>query len=149
MEVPALFGIAVCVMLLIVWVSCDHVRQKLGLLLLFAWASTNLAVNTLGFERAPLLVPSMDAAIAIFVAMLGYTNRSRVAAVIFGIYVVVGATHVAAFVFHAQGTYNYYATLNVAFASQLIILGASSARLAFHRWTVRSRERLRPHIARG
>jgi hypothetical protein len=148
MDTSSMFGLAVIAVLLLAWSSDDHVRQKLALLLLFAWASTNIAVDFMGFGHAPLVIPSLDAVAAILVALVGYTNRSALAAIIFILYAMVGLTHITAFVFHAQGTYNYYASLNVLFACQLIILGASSAWMGFHRWAVRGRERPRPHLAR-
>ncbi len=148
MDIATMFGVAIVAVTLFAWSSDDHVRQKLALLLLFAWASTNIAVDFLGFGHAPLVIPSLDAVAAILVALVGYVNRSALAAIIFAIYAMVGLTHITAFVFHAQGTYNYYASLNTLFACQLIILGASSAWMVFHRWTDWGRERSRPHPAR-
>ena len=58
MDASEAFGLAVMTMLACAWLSGDHVRQKLALLLLLAWASTNLAVNYLGFARAPLITPT-------------------------------------------------------------------------------------------
>lgn len=148
MDLASLFGIAVLVMLLLVWASGDHVRQKLGILLLFAWAGSNLAVGFWGFTHAPLVIPSLDAAVAIAMAIVGYTNKSRIALILFAIYVFVGAVHVGAFALRAEMTYNYYATLNAAFALQLIALGVSAARLVVYRWAVWGGERLRPYPAR-
>ena len=148
MDIATLFGMAVCLMLLLTWASDDHVRQKLGLLLLGAWAASNLAVNYMGVGNAPLVIPSLDALVAIVVAVVGYSARSRIALIIFAIYAFVGAVHVVALVMRAEMTYNYYAALNVLFACQLITLGASSAWVAFHRWAGWSGKRLRPHLAR-
>lgn len=142
------FALAVFATMLCAWWSGDHVRQKLALLLMLDWAATNLAVNYLGFERAPLVMPSLDAFVAILVVLVGYAHKSRVSLVVFGIYGLVGLAHVAAFIFRTQGTYNYYATLNAEFASQLIVVGGSGAWMAFHRWTDWSRERLHPYSAR-
>lgn len=147
-DISSLFGLAVCAMLLLVWVSDDHVRQKLGLLLLFAWTGSNLTVNMMGFTHAPLVIPSLDAMVAVLVALIGYAHKSKLALAIFVIYAFVGTVHITALIMRAEMTYNYYAILNGAFALQLSILGASSAWHSLSRWTAWGGERLRPHPAR-
>lgn len=148
MDAPSIFGLAVCATLLLSWASDNHVSQKLGLLLLFAWAGSNLAVNMMGFNRAPLVIPSLDALVAILVAVVGYAHKSKLALAIFVIYALVGAVHVTALIMRAEMTYNYYAILNGAFALQLSILGASGAWHSLSRWTAWGGERLRPYPAR-
>ena len=145
----AVYGLLVAATLLAAWASDSHVCQKLGLLLLFDWAATNLAVNYMGFEQAPLLVPTLDGIAAILVAMVGLRNGSRAALAVFCLYGLVGLVHVVGFASHNQGTYTYYAALNVLFLLQLITVGGTSAA----RITIRARvpgrdKRLRPDPAR-
>ncbi len=148
MDISTMFGLAVATTLLLAWLLGDHVQQKLAILLLFAWASTNLAVNYLGFGRAPLVVPSLDALVAILVALVGYRNRSIVALVVFAGYAIVGVVHVVAFAAHETATYDYYETLNILFALQLMTVGASSAWTSLRTRFPRGHQRSRSHSPR-
>ena len=142
------YGLVVGLVMLLALGSHEHVRQKLAILFLVDWISTNLAVDLMGFSRAPLLIPSLDAVVAILVATIGYKNRSTIALVVFLLYVIVGGVHVGAFILHAQETYAYYATLNMVFLAQLLAVGGSSAWLAIRRRPDRRRQRVRPYPAR-
>jgi hypothetical protein len=146
--IPFLYGLAVAAMLACVWLSRSPVLQKTGLLLMYAWALSNLAVDWLGFERAPLLVPSLDAIIAILIAITGYRSRSRLSLVVFGIYAIIGSIHVWALLTQMQETYTYYATLNLLFLSQLLILGGSGAWLALRSRAAGGHQRLGPYHPR-
>lgn len=126
------FGIGVALVLFLAWTSGSHVHQKLSLLFLFAWSVSNVVVELVGFTDAPLLIPSLDAVMAILVAVLGYRYRNPTSIAIFTLYLLVGAVHVVAFILHLQGTYTYYATLNLLFLVQLLTVGGSSAWLALH-----------------
>lgn len=142
------FGLLVAAVLLAAMVSDDHVRQKLSLVMLGAWGTSNLAVASLGFQHAMLVIPYLDLAAAIVVAVTGYTSRSASALVVFLIYGAALFTHVAMFTLHEQGTFTHYTLTGYMFLAQLLTVGASSAWLAVRRWSDRSRERLRPFHAR-
>lgn len=137
------------VVLLTSLTSASEALQKIALLLLTAWASTNASVHLLGFTDAPLLIPSIDVVVAMAVALVGYRYRSRIALVVFSLYLAVSALHVVAFVSRWEGGYAYYAALNALFLAQLISVGAPGAWLAIHRWVAARRERARPHPALG
>lgn len=145
MDIGSMYGILVALVVGLTWLGRDHVTQKLGILLLTAWASTNIVVNYMGFEQAPLLNPSIDAVIAILVAALGYTHRSRLALVVFLLYVVVGATHVIAWANHDQETRAYYDVLGILFLAQLFAVGGVGGRLALVHWFASRDPRFRPH----
>lgn len=149
MDASTVFGLLSTAVLVLALTSDFHVFQKLGLILLLAWATTNIAVEMLGFAQAPVVIPSLDAAFAIIVATIGYINRSRVALVVFLLYALVGSVHVGAFVLHKQATYGYYATLNVLFLAQLLTVGAASGRMAVCRWIAFGRQRFRLDPSRG
>lgn len=148
MSLSTAFGLVTAIVVLLSLASRSHVFQKIALLLLGAWATTNIAVELLGFVKAPLIVPSLDAVFAILVAAVGYANRSRIALFVFLLYALVGCEHVVAFVLRVQSTYWYYATLDVLFLAQLLIVGAASGWMALRHRTDRSYQRLRPHLAR-
>lgn len=141
--IPTAFGAGVGLTLLLSWWSRSHVMQKLALLLLAAWATSNVAVNLMGFDQAPMLIPSIDCAVALLVALVGFRNRSVIALAVFCLYVAVGLVHVVGFASYNQGTYTYYAILNVLFLLQLIIVGGSSARMAVRPRIYRRDKRLR------
>lgn len=141
------FGLLVAVVLLCARASHQHVLQKIALVLLFAWSSSNVAVEVMGFARAPLAIPTLDAIAAVMIAVVGYRHRSNIAIVVFALYALVGWAHVAAFVLKAQETYTYYAALNCLFLAQLLVVGAPSAWLALHSRPAAGGERARDHRA--
>lgn len=146
--IPSGFGLLVVAVLICVRLSRDHVHQKLGLLLLLAWAASNVAVNLGGFERAWLIIPTLDGAIALLTAWLGYANRSRIALVVFALYFAVSLVHVGAIILDAQVTFTYYTVAGVLFLAQLLAVGVSGARLALRARLDPRRQRFRPHLAR-
>ena len=127
MPVSVLFGLTVAGILLLARFSKQHVLQKIGLGLLFAYGASNVAVDFYGFQQAPLMVPTIDAVAAILIAATGYRSHNMTALVVFGIYAIVGLVHVGAFVLKMQATYTYYLTLNLLFLAQLLIVGGVSA----------------------
>lgn len=144
----AIYGLLTGGVLLLTWASRSVVLQKLGLLMLLSWAACNLAVETLGFGRAAIAIPSLDAAVALLVAWTGFTYRSRAALVVFAVFLLVGAVHVSAFVLRQEATHAYYLTLNLLSLAQLFAIGGPSAWLAVRRWAVPRGQRLRPDLAR-
>jgi len=149
MPVSFYYAMAVALTLVLAWAADNHVYQKLAMLLLFDWASTNVAVNYMGFERAPMVIPSLDAVTAILVAMVGFASGSQTALVVFCLYGAVGLAHVVGFASYNQGTYTYYAILNVLFLLQLVTVGGPSAsRIVLRAWFPRRRQRVRPYPAR-
>lgn len=135
MDISTLFGIAVAATLLLTWASGFHIFQKVGLLLMLAWAVSNVAVDYMGFPRAPLLIPSLDGLVGILIAMVGFQAKSKTALAIVVLYAIVSVVHVIALVLRMQETYTYYAALNILFLAQLLVLGGSSGRLAVRNWS--------------
>lgn len=146
--IPFGYGVVVAAALLIGWLSRDHVHQKLGLILMFAWAATNVITAIVGFDGAWLVIPSLDGAMALLTAILGYANRSRIALIVFALYAAVGAIHVGAIILHAQLSNSYYTVTGVLFLSQLLAVGWSGARMALRARLAPRHQRLRHHLAR-
>ena len=144
MDLASFYIIAVGAMLLCVWWSGYHVLQKLGLLLLLAWATTNVVVATYGFERAPLYIATIHAGIACGIAWVGATNKSVTALVVFGLYALMAVVDIVALGTHEEATYGYYATLNIIFLAQLLFVGGNGAWLAA-RYSVHPRYQRRSH----
>ncbi len=149
MGIGAMYGMLVALVIGLSWLGREHVGQKLALLLLIAWASTNLVVNYFGFAQAALINPSIDAIVAIFVASVGYTTRSRLALVVFLLYVVVGAAWVIAWLLHMQVSRPLYDVLGVLFLGQLFAVGGVGGRLALRHWLASRRPRFRPYPLGG
>ena len=148
-EVGMIFGIGVAVVVGFAWLSDDHVVQKLALALLLAWASTNFVVNYFGFDQAATINPSIDAVIAIIVARVGYNTRSRLALVIFLLYVAVGALWLGAWILHQQVSRPLYDALGLLFMAQLFAVGGVGGRLALRHWLDSRRPRVRPYPLGG
>lgn len=149
MDWPLIYGLATGLVLLTALVSENVGLQKLALLLLMAWASTNGVITVFGFDHASLLNPTIDALVAISVAVVGYKHRLKAAIYVFALYLCVAAIHVGAFVLRETSSYSYYAALNIVFLAQLGCVGAPGAWLAVRRRVVARRERARAHPARG
>lgn len=146
---PAIaYGLLVALVALISWASQSVVLQKLGLVMLVVWAASNLIVEFLGFARAPLLLPTTDAILALWVAWIGYFHRSRVALAVFLLFALIAYAHVVAFLTCTEASYSYYLTLNLISLAQLLTIGVPGAWLALRHWTVARRERPRFDLAR-
>lgn len=148
MPPAALYGLAVVATAALAWASGNHVVQKLALILLAAWATTNVAVAAFGFKGVPLCVPTLEALCAAVIAVVGYANRSRLALVVFGLYGAMLATHLVAYVTRTTGQYDYFAAINFLFILQLVSVGGCGAWLAIRLWVPALRERgrgLHPH----
>lgn len=141
------WGVCVASTLLLAWGSGNAAMQKLALLLLAAWALSNLALAFLGYRGEPLVVPSLDAVIAILVAMVGFNNRSRAALTVFLLYAVLGVVHIAAFTTNSLSEYGYYIAKNGLFLAQLMVVGGVSTAGLVRRWTGWRHQRLYPHPA--
>jgi hypothetical protein len=149
MDWAQIYFLGVAAMLLAVHFSGSPTVQKLGLVLLAAYVGSNIAVGLFGFARAPLVLPSLHAVLALVVAVVGIRARSRIAANVFALYALMVGAEVGLFTIRAQGGYRYFATLNGIFAVQLLLVGGSGAWLAVRRWAASGGERPRPHPARG
>lgn len=140
------FAIAVSVMIVAAWASKDHVVQKMSLLMLAAWAFSNIALAAVGYEREPLLVPSIDAVVAATVAYVGFVNRSRLAIVIFTLFALLACVHVVAFATYTTESYFYYLAKNAIFLTQVFIVGGFGAWVAIRTRLHPRSQRASPHI---
>ena len=88
-----------------------------------AFVGCNLIVAHNGFGHAPLLIPTLDATLALLTAGMVAIDHSKPAGIVFGLFVLVEIVHVAAFQNHTQGTFAYFLTLNLLFLSQVAVVG--------------------------
>lgn len=108
---------------------------KCALLLLANWGVSNLAVDILGFQRAPLVIAPADAVTAILIAGVAIRHHCRVGEVIFCLFVAGGIVHVAGFMTDTAGTWLSYAALNIIYLLSVLTVGGFSARPGLRRWT--------------
>lgn len=97
---------------------------RLAWLLLGAWGTCNVVTMVYGFARAPLLIPIIDAILALCVPLIA--ARSKTASVVFGLFVAIGIVHVDAFLTHTQGSTPYFVTLNLLYLAQVVTVGGAS-----------------------
>lgn len=109
------------------WGSRQPTLQKLALILIATWAASNVAVTTFGFARAMYIQPQIDALAAVAVAGIGATSRSRAALAVVLLFVADELVHGFAAFTTFWGGHFHYATLNVIFALQTMIVGGVGA----------------------
>lgn len=125
--VPIFYGLCVFTALGLALLARRTELIKLGLILVSAWVSCNLAVAAHGFSRATMLIPTIDAILALLAAWMVAIERSKPAGIVFALFVMVEIVHVAAFQTHTQGGFAYFLTLNVLFFCQVVVVGGWSA----------------------
>jgi hypothetical protein len=125
--IPLFYGACVIAALVLAVISRRVPLIKLGLILLAAWGACNVVVITHGHASAPLLIPTIDAILALLTAGVAAIDHDKTAGAVFAIFVGVQIVHVAAFETHTQGTYSYFLTLNLLFLAQVLVVGGWSA----------------------
>jgi hypothetical protein len=101
--------------------------MQLGAIMMAAWIACNAATLANGFDRATLLIPAIDAILALLTVSMVIFERDRAATVVFGLFILVEIVHVAAFQTHTQGSVSYFITLNLIFLAQAVVVGGWSA----------------------
>ncbi len=122
---------------------------KIGLVLLLDWVIYNVIVSHNGFDRAPLLIPTFDATIGIWIGLLAWTHHDRIGAAVFGLFAVVVGWWCIEIWSHAQASFLCYLCANLLFLSQVALVGASSGWSYLADRRPRGRVRAHPHPARG
>ena len=148
MEPNMFYGMLVGVVMALAWIDGHRVGLMLAGALFTAWAASNVAATLLGLDHAPLVIPTIHAVLAICVAIVGIAYRSRAAASVFGLYLLMTLCDVGSFIARVDGSFAYYLTINALFCLQLLVVGGESAWGIIWAWSARSRERLRIDVAR-
>jgi hypothetical protein len=147
--VTMLYGSAVAFVVLAAMASRREVLQKLALVLLTAWALTNVAFAAIGPSAFPLAYPTIEAVMAYVVAMLGVARKSHIALGVFILYGLMIVTHLVAIVGGFTDLYAYKAAINASFIGQLLVVGVPSAWVALGRGLHSLRQRPRAvHVRR-
>lgn len=120
------YALVLGVVLVLAWLSGDPMTRRVGILQLGGWTAANACVAWLGFLNAPLLVPAINAAIAVGIGLIGYKNRSLLCFCMVLLYLLEEIVAVVGFATHNQGSFVYYAILNVVFCMRMLTLGGWS-----------------------
>jgi len=116
--------LALAALVLARWAKSWQCAYLAGLMV-FSCVGSNIAVYEVGYERAPLLIPEWDAVIAVAVAGVAVAARSRLAVLVLAGFFVEGAAVIGFYLNHQQGSHSYYATMNVIYAAQVLMIGGS------------------------
>jgi len=118
------FGAASLVVLAATWLARCVTCQKLGLMLFWSWAVSNMFVFVLGWQLSPRAFAVCDLFWALYTCSLARAKEDRWASVlVFLIFLIMGALHLTAFAVGVQGTRRYFEFLNVLYALQLLVVG--------------------------
>lgn len=115
----------------------DNVKHWLGVILLWDWTIANYCVFSWGFANAPTPLAVSELGFAIVAAGIGHQNRSFLALAIVAGFGLQEVVQVAARLNGSEGNYLYYASLNVIYALQLLVVGGASAEPFLRRAWVR------------
>lgn len=127
------YGISVLIVLALAWASGEHVKQKLGLVLLMTWTISNCAVFALGFHDAPGPISVANGLLAFITMLLGYKNRSVSALLVVALYVIGEGLSFSAIARNLTDTYTFWLLRNLIFTAQMIVVGGSSGVAALAR----------------
>ena len=122
---PALYGAAALVAIALAFASDRHVWVKVSLFLLLDWIGCNVIEQLNGYDRAPLLLPMMEAILGTAVGMLALANRSILATLVFGLFVSSCIIWDTAFWAHAQSSFACYLTLNMVYLLGVLVVGCA------------------------
>lgn len=151
MDWTVFYGAWTLIACAIAWGSRDHVIQKLSLVLLAAWALSNLAYAALGKASVPVCDPTIEALCAGLAAGIGYANRNRPALAVFVLYGAMLTIHAGFIIAHRPLSGAYIPMVNAVFMAQLLVVGGCGAWLAIRSRLHSSDQRpgyLRPRSAR-
>ena len=143
-----IFGLLLAFTMILAWGSDTPAYQKIAMLLLGSWSASNVCVALLAYARAPMIIPSIDALIAVMAAGVSIRARSETGLAVVLLFVVEEVTHALAYASGATGHRDYYIVLNVIFLAQVLIVGGVSGERALRHWSDRIPQRGHHHGAR-
>lgn len=134
----ALYAAMVAIAALAAWSAPSPAIRWLAALLAADFTASNVALWVVGYAHEPLLVPSIDAVVAIGVAIAGLKYRSlNIAGSVFMLFGALGVVHVMAIGAGLSQSYTYYALKNAIFLAQVSIIGGAGVAAYFRSRTDR------------
>ena len=150
----AFYALAVIVTLGIAKLSKNPALIIVATLLAVSCIGSNLLLLWLGPANQPWADPSLQALIAVFTGGVFLERRSRVAALVSGLFVLELLIIVIYILAHKQGTGQYFLSINLVFLAQLVITGGAGCVELYNRAVERGsvvfhqRPGLREHSSR-
>lgn len=124
--VTAFYGAIVGLGLLTAWRSKDLALQRVSCWMGIGWIGANVSFELLGPHGAPWLTPSLNAFVAVMIAVWAIRQSSWWAWAIVALYAIEGSVSLAGFISHSQGEPLYYGTLNAIFLARWFVVAAGS-----------------------
>ena len=108
--------------------------MKFAFLMLLVWATNNCAVAALGFDRATMVMPQLNWAIAVMVGYVAVRAKSWVGAVIFSLFVLSGAFWLNGYLHHTQGARLTYDETGATFLLRVLLIGGAGVKEGLAHW---------------
>lgn len=118
-----LYAILVGSASLLGWLTRDMTIKKVSWLMLGGWAVANIAVQWLGYNEAPLIIPLVNAVVVVMIGAVGYRHSSALCYVLVLLYLFQESLAVAAFWTDNWKTRGYYGLQNGVFVLRMLALG--------------------------
>ena len=115
-------------------IAKDGVKFWLSVLLLWSWTLANICVWRWGYQDAPNGLALSELALAVMAASIGYSLKSRIALVVVCLFGLQEAVQVGSRILGREGDYLFYASLNVIYMLQLLVIGGASGAAALQRF---------------
>lgn len=130
---PTFYLVCTLATVLLAWVSGSNSRQKLALIMVVGWIQQNVWTVSIGFANAPVWIASSDLVLMLLSFLVAYAHRSYAGALLVALFGIRSTVHLSAHLSGWQGNYLYYASLNVIFLLQLLVVGGSSIDAIAHK----------------
>lgn len=130
---PIFYLITATAVLSVSALSRDNVKFWLAVLLMWSWTLANFCVWKWGYADAPDAMAWAQLALMIAAAAVGHANQSYIALIIVALFGAQLTIQVGSRLTGSEGSYLFYASLNVLYLLQLIVVGASSATASLRR----------------
>ena len=108
--------------------------MKFAFLLFLVWLTNNCAVDVMNLAKAPMLMPVLNTAIGVIVGYVAVKAKSRVGAVVFGLFMLSGAIWWTAYYYHVQSTRLPYDLTGVTFLIRALIIGGAGVKEGLAHW---------------
>jgi hypothetical protein len=134
MSLTQTYALALGASLLLALASGEAVTRRASWLVGLGWVFSRLMERALGFDHAPYVIPSFDAALACGIGYIGYRSRSTLCFVLVLLYLAQETIAAVAIPAQRQGELWYYSLNGGIFALKLLAIGGWSSAVLVDRW---------------
>lgn len=108
--------------------------DRLTLLMVASWVGSVACTLVFGYARAPILIPTLNAVVAIFIAGVGIRYASKTCWAVVALFLVEEVINLVAFAYHFNGHRLQFTLLNGAFLARMAIVGGVALVRLAHRF---------------